>query len=158
MFKNPLIPSHLKKLLLTLVMLGLLLLFSSTVFAGGRPLSATLTGANEVSFPGDPNASGSINMTINVGQNEVCFDLTTSNLTDGSAVAAHIHRGGADVNGPVVVTLVTGNFTSASDCVSPDSGDKHVLRDILINPSGYYVNVHTVPNFGSGAIRGQLEK
>ena len=135
------------------------LVFASPVDAGGRPLSADLTGAAEVpAGSGDLGASGSVEMTINVGQNEVCFDLQTSNLTDGSAFAAHIHQGAAGVNGPIVVTLATGNFTSASDCVPPDSGDKFDLRDILINPSGYYVNVHTLPNFGPGAIRGQLEK
>ena len=164
MFKTKIIDTRDKRNFTVLVIgafviLLLLLILSSPVLAGGRPLSATLTGANEVpAGSGDLGASGSVDMTINVGQNEVCFNLTTSNLTNGSAFASHIHRGAAGVNGPVVVTLATGSFTSASGCVSPNSGDKHDLRDILINPSAYYVNVHTAPNFGPGAIRGQLEK
>ena len=141
------------------VILLLFLILSSPVLAGGRPLSVTLTGENEVpAGSGDLGASGSVDMTINVGQNEVCFNLTTSNLTNGSAFASHIHRGVAGVNGPVVVTLATGSFTSAGGCVFPNSGNMHDLRDILINPSNFYVNVHTRPDFGPGAIRGQLEK
>ena len=40
------------------------------------------------------------------------------------------------------------------DCATADAA---VVKDILANPGGYYVNVHTA-DFRPGAIRGQLSK
>lgn len=31
-----------------------------------------------------------------------------------------------------------------------------VLAAVTANPKNFYVNVHTVPNYGAGAVRGQL--
>ncbi|MCA1850177.1 MAG: CHRD domain-containing protein, partial [Acidobacteria bacterium] len=41
---------------------------------GGRRLTATLTGAAEVPGPGDPDGTGTAVITLNQGQNEVCFE------------------------------------------------------------------------------------
>ena len=124
---------------------------------GGRPFTTALTGAAEVPGPGDPDASGTASLTLNPGQGEVCFDINWAKI-DGEVFAAHIHRGSAAVAGPVVVTLFTGAFAgtgSQSDCVV---ADRDLLRAIIQNPEGYYVNVHSRPNFPGGAIRGQLGK
>ena len=72
------------------------------VGAGGRPMSTDLNPAEEVPGPGDPNASGHANITLNQGANEICFDLSWSEI-DGTVAAAHIHVGPAGVAGPVVV-------------------------------------------------------
>jgi hypothetical protein len=124
---------------------------------GGRPFTTALTGAAEVPGPGDPDASGTASLTLNPGQGEVCFDINWANI-DGEVFAAHIHVGSAAVAGPVVVTLFTGAFAgtgSQSDCVV---ADRDLLRAILQNPEGYYVNVHSRPNFPGGAVRGQLSR
>jgi hypothetical protein len=68
---------------------------------GGRPLSTVLTGAAEVPGPGDPDGRGTARLTLNQGQEEICYDLTVSGIAP--ATAAHIHVGTADVAGPVVV-------------------------------------------------------
>ena len=131
-------------LLLTLVALTSV----SIAVAGGRPLVADLLDSNEVP-PSGTGGSGTAAITLNQGQGEVCFDITTSGLS-GPVLADHIHFGDADVNGPVVV-----NFQGQlSGCVSADAG---LIKAIRQNPTGYYVNVHTalVP---SGEVRGQLEK
>ena len=52
---------------------------------GGRPLSTTLTGAEEAPGPGDPNATGQADLTLNQGQNEVCFDISWADV-DGTVL------------------------------------------------------------------------
>jgi hypothetical protein len=125
---------------------------------GGRPLSAALTGAAEVPGPGDPDASGSASVRLNPGQGEVCFEISWADV-DGEVFASHIHVGTADVAGPVVVTLFTGSFGgtgSQSACVQ--DVDRELIRAIARNPEGYYVNLHSLPDFAGGAIRGLLTK
>src|SRR5687768_11368736 len=56
---------------------------------GGVLLTATLTGAAEVPGPGDPDGSGTVRLTLNRGQAEVCFALEVTNIAP--ATAAHIH-------------------------------------------------------------------
>ena len=123
----------------------------SLVLAGGRPLSASLSGANEVPGPGDPDGSGTAHLTLNQGQGEICFDIEVEDIDPPTA--AHIHVGEAGVAGGVVV-----NFDIASNglsgCVDVD---KSTVKAIRQNPAGYYVNVHN-PAFPPGAVRGQLSK
>jgi CHRD domain len=118
---------------------------------GGRPLSTELTGAAEVP-PADPDGSGMATITVNLGQEEVGWEIEASGI-DLPATAAHIHVGDAGENGPVVVTL------SAPDASGFSSGcttvDRDLALDILKNSENYYVNVHN-RDFPGGAIRGQL--
>jgi len=138
-------------------LLGLvgLLALAATADAGGKPLSTTLTGAEEAPGPGDPNATGQANLRLNQGQEEICFDISWSDV-DGTVFAAHIHVASAGDPGPIVVPLFEGSFAgtdSVSDCVSVD---KALVKTIRKNADDYYVNVHSSPTFGAGAIRGQL--
>jgi CHRD domain-containing protein len=123
--------------------------------AGGRPLTAHMTGAQEVPGPGDPDASGTATFTVNPGRGEICFDVTSEGLTL-PVVAAHIHPGAAGVAGPPLVFLLPAGATDAdgqfSDCVT---FDRATVRDIAVRPWAYYVNLHT-GDFQAGAIRGQL--
>jgi CHRD domain len=123
----------------------------------GRPFNTTLTGAAEVP-PADPDASGSASIVLNQGMGTVCFDLSWENV-DGTVFAAHIHVAPAGVNGPIVVPLFAGSFAgtdSASGCV--EDVDRELIKAIRQDPSSYYVNVHSTPDFPGGAIRGQLSK
>lgn len=123
---------------------------TGTADHGGRPLTATLLGANEVGG-GDPNARGTALVTLNPGQEQVCFELRTVGAPD--ARHAHVHRGPAGVAGPPVVLLApapTGGFSTG--CVA---ADRSVILEILRDPSGFYVNVH-YPPYHAGALRGQL--
>jgi CHRD domain len=59
--------------------------------------------------------------------------------------------------GPIVVTLFTGSFAgtdSVTGCV--EDVDAALIKAIRHDPTAYYVNVHSRPNFPGGAIRGQL--
>jgi CHRD domain len=123
---------------------------------GGRPMSTTLTGAEEAPGPGDSNATGQADLTFNQGLNKVCFDISWADI-DGEVFAGHIHVGPAGSPGPIVVTLFTGSFAgtdSVSGCV--ENVDADLIKAIRHDPSAYYVNVHSRPNFPGGAVRGQL--
>ena len=123
---------------------------------GGRPLSTTLTGAEEAPGPGDANATGQAELRLNQGLNEVCFDISWADI-DGEVFAGHIHVGPAGAPGPIVVTLFTGSFAgtdSVSGCAA--DVDPELIKAIRHDPTAYYVNVHSRPNFPGGAVRGQL--
>ena len=128
---------------------------AGTAFAqeGGRPLAAHLTGAAEKPAAADPDGSGHATLKVNVGQHQICYDLTVEKIAP--ATMAHIHKAGPDASGPVAVPL---NKPDASGKVSGcATADEAVVKDILQNPANYYVNVHNA-EFPAGAIRGQLSK
>jgi hypothetical protein len=119
---------------------------------GGRPLTATLTGAAEVPGPGDANGTGTATLRLNQGRGKVCFVLTASNITL-PATGAHIHVGASTVAGDVVVPLTPPDASGISGgCVN---APRATIKAIRKNPSNYYVNIHT-SDFPAGAIRGQL--
>jgi hypothetical protein len=128
------------------------LALASIAADGGRKFTTTLTGAAEVPGPGDPDGSGTATITLNHGQGEVCWELTVSGIAP--ATAAHIHVGSADVAGPVVVGLSAPTSGSSSGCATVD---RDLIKAIIQNPEGYYVNVHNA-EFPAGALRGQLSK
>lgn len=119
---------------------------------GGRPLSTMLSGAEEVPGPGDPDGSGSAFLTFNLGQGLVCWELSAADIM--TATAAHIHEAEAGFAGPVVVTLSPPEDGFSSGCTSVDS---MLIKEIIQNPSGYYVNIHN-SEYPAGALRGQLSK
>jgi hypothetical protein len=125
---------------------------------GGRPLSTVLTGEQEVDpvtgvvGVGDPDGSGTATITINPGQEEVCWEIRAKDITLPAA-AAHIHEGAAGIAGPVVVGLTPPDASGfSSGCATLE---REEALEILKNPEDYYVNVHT-SDFPNGAIRGQL--
>jgi hypothetical protein len=123
--------------------------------AGGRPLSAEMTGAQEVPGPGDPDGSGTVSFTMNPGRGEICFEVTSENLTM-PVIAAHIHPGQAGVAGaPLVFLLPAGTSDADGDFSGCATADRATVKDILQRPWAYYVNLHTT-DFPAGAIRGQL--
>jgi hypothetical protein len=120
---------------------------------GGRPLTASLTGAGETPAA-DPKGTGAANVRVNVGQNQVCWELTVKDLS-APAAAAHVHKGAAGAAGPPVVPLTAPDASGKSaGCATVDAA---LAKDLIQNPGAYYVNVHTKA-FPGGAIRGQLGK
>jgi hypothetical protein len=133
-----------------------ILALPSSAFAPRRPLFAALNGQNEIDQngnrgAGDRNGGGSFGAVID--GRELCYGLSVRDIQDPTM--AHIHRGGRNTNGPIVVTLThpeTGDPGASSGCVTIR---RELVRRIRRNPTRYYVNVHT-PRFPAGAIRGQL--
>jgi hypothetical protein len=120
---------------------------------GGRPLSATLTGAAEAPGPGDPDGSGTANVRVNPGQECISYDITVQDIEP--ATAAHIHEAPPGEPGPVVVPLDAPTDGTSSGTVQ--NVDREDAKDLVQNPEDYYVNVHNVP-YPGGAVRGQLSK
>ena len=116
---------------------------------GGRPLSTTMTGAEEAPGPGDPDGSGEAVFTLNHGQGQICFQLVVRDIAP--ATAAHIHLAPPGEPGPVVVPLTPPTGGSSSGCVTVD---RDLIKAIMQNPEAYYVNVHNDP-FQAGASRCQ---
>ena len=122
-------------------------------------LFAVLLGGNEVGATGqanagDSNAVGAATVLFDNDGTTLCFTIIVNNLDAPNA--AHIHRGLAGVNGPILVTLIapaTGNPGTSSDCIA--GVDSALASEIRGNPGRFYINVHTT-NFPNGAIRGQL--
>ena len=117
-----------------------------------RMLLARMSGGNEVPGPGDPEGHGIARVTIT--GDRICFHLTWNGIE--APVAAHIHVGGSDVAGDVVVPLFVGAIPAPIDevggCVT---ADEELAQEIAAHPRHYYVNVHT-EQFTAGAIRGKL--
>ena len=130
---------------------------------GGRKFSTPMSGAEEVGGTppapgvGDPDGSGTGSVTINVGLQRVCWEFTVNGIVAPNR--GHIHKAPAGSNGGIVVDF----FNVAAGTAGPLTGctttpqDAALLKDIIQNPSAYYLNLHN-GDFPAGAIRGQLEK
>jgi hypothetical protein len=117
---------------------------STTSF--GTILALDLKGTSE------PDAKGTAVLRIRKDAGMICYRLHAENVTLPT-VAAHIHRGGAGVNGPVVFPFTApGADGNSSGCATADPS---LIDEILGNPPGFYVNVHTKEH-PAGAIRAQL--
>lgn len=126
-----------------------LALWGATLAAAGTTLSTDLVGSEERPGPGDPDGTGFIELTLNQGKGEICFELTLSGVD--TATAGHIHKAPAGEPGDVFVTLF-GSEGPGAKCVT---ATKAQIKEIRRNPEMFYVNVHTA-TFPNGAVRGQL--
>ena len=102
---------------------------------------------------GDPDASAKMILLVLPRHDTVCF-VTKWRHIDGTVVAAHIHPAPVGVPGPVAVPLFAGQFEGTDrtrGCVSGQG----LAHDIVANPSGFYVNIHSSV-FPAGAVRAQL--
>jgi len=120
---------------------------------GGRPFTVDLTGEAEVNAQGVPNqgdldGSGTARLTINPGLGKVCWTIEVTGVEP--ITAAHVHIAPTTLPGPVVVPLSP--YTGGCTAVNRD-----LALAIIVDPSGYYVNVHNDP-YPAGALRGQLER
>jgi hypothetical protein len=124
---------------------------------GGKPFSVSMT--QEVTttpvWNGDPDGTGTALITVNLGEQQVCWDVSVTAVTL-PATFAHIHKAAPGIRGGIVVGLVAPDANGeASGCTS--GVDREVLKEILTDPAGHYVNVHTT-DFPAGAIRAQLAR
>ncbi|HEV3362557.1 MAG TPA: CHRD domain-containing protein [Acidimicrobiia bacterium] len=122
---------------------------------GGEPgpvlptFVATLTPEANIP-PGPAGATGDATIEIDAAAGQVCQVLNYAN-TGAPLSGAHIHVGAAGVNGPIVVDLqILPSGQEACFAANPA-----VLGEIVANPAGYYVNLHT-DVFPDGVLRGQL--
>jgi hypothetical protein len=138
------------KRLLSVVVLSAL----TALPAAADSYRVSLTGGREAGNAGDPNGQGFAFIVVDSGT--AYYYLMAKGI--GQPTASHIHIGQAGVAGGVAVGLAF-SFTQASTGAYVASGsvalDPALAQQILANPAGYYVNIHTAA-FPAGAIRGQL--
>lgn len=121
---------------------------------GGKAFFAVMTGGKEVragESAGDTNGRGSFSAVLD--GRTLCYGIQVGNIAN--PVDAHIHTGGPEQRGGVVVPLkhpAKGDPGATAGCVKLSASRASALS---ANPGGFYVNVHTagLPN---GAVRGQL--
>ena len=108
-------------------------------------LHATLLGKSETP-KGDPDGRGTAE--IKITGRTVCWEIKVSKVQ--TIVAAHIHKGGPGVAGPVVVPF--GKVFKSKGCTTTTAA---IAAAIQRHPAAYYVNVHNA-KYPGGALRGQL--
>ena len=103
-----------------------------------------LTGTSTASFgwvvavdlkgTSEPNANGTAVVRVRQDAGMVCYRLHAANVTLPT-MAAHIHRGGATVNGPVVVPFTApgadGNSSGCANADAPSSARSSAIRRVL---------------------------
>jgi hypothetical protein len=135
------------------LVVALSLALATTTLAAGRPLFATMTGAQVFPGPGDPDGTGTVKLRLNQGLGRICYRINVQNVTV-PASSADIHFGAVGGAGPVVVTLGAPDASGAAvGCVTDVA--HWLIRTIRRHPRLFYVDVHTT-DFVDGAVRGQL--
>lgn len=130
---------------ITLLALALVGAAAAQAF-GGAPRVTTLSGDEVVPDGGDEDGTGFAAISLNVGQETICWDVTFSDVEN--VFAGHIHQAPAGANGGVVFPL----NPLDDGCASADPG---LIQDIIDHPDQYYVQLHN-DEFPGGVIRGQL--
>jgi hypothetical protein len=118
--------------------------------------SIQLTG-DEVHDGGDRDGDGVARLDLDPENERVCYVITWRGL-EGDVTDFHIHSGPRRSDGPVVVDLFNdrhfdGERGTVANCVH---SDRSKIRDIIDEPSDYYLMLHTTPHH-AGALRGQLD-
>lgn len=127
-----------------LIVAGLAVPFAAAQAATVK-LTATLDGPSETP-PGDPHGKGSFSADVDPDKGDFCYTIT-SNIA--APTMAHVHTGAAGTSGAPVITI---DPKGSDECIAVEPD---VLKAIVANPAGYYVNIHTADHPG-GAVRGQL--
>lgn len=145
------------------IVLCVLMMSSAAMVATATPavaddarIVAILTGAAERPGPGDPDAIGRAYITINDAANQLCLSLQWANV-DGTVSGLHIHVAPPTLPGPIVVPFATPSGGSGVTVQCVTVANEALLDNIAANPQQYYINLHSTPSFGPGAIRGQLQ-
>lgn len=161
-----------------LVVAALVVLATSVLAASPRSFVTSLSGADEVPAR-ETNARGTAVFWLSPSGDALHYRLIATRIDN--VVAAHIHLGAADVNGPVVAflygpaaagegrhngLLAAGTITEA-DLVGPLAGQPFAALLDAIVVGETYVNVHTNDGVGDtntgpgdfpgGEIRGQID-
>lgn len=118
--------------------------------ADEKVLTAAMTAAEETP-PGPAGATGAATITIDEAKDSLCYEVSWSKEV-GTPTAGHIHKGQKGLTGPAMVNLQLPD--KPKDCLTVE---KDILKDILADPAGHYVNVHN-QMYPGGAVRGQLQE
>jgi hypothetical protein len=117
--------------------------------AVAQTFATSLSGAAEAP-PAVHHGSGVAVVTVR--GTSITFSIHVQGIS--TPLLAHIHRAAVGVSGPVAVDFLAPTFTNGL-ATGTVTTTEEIAAGLVANPSGYYVNVHTL-EFPSGALRGQL--
>jgi uncharacterized protein (TIGR03437 family) len=140
------------------------------------PFRVNMSPLNEVPAIENLNASGFATVWVHVVRNSAgrvvsgTVDFTTRYQfpTGITFTGFHIHRGAVGTNGPVLIdTRISGGNPvvdetgrgqiSRSVQILEGTANVAVLEELIANPEGFYINLHTT-NHPGGALRAQMTK
>jgi hypothetical protein len=129
--------------LLLALTLGLVasLALAGVVLAAETTLTATLAGVTEGDNPGDEDGSGSATIVLDPAEGTACWTLEVADIEP--VTQSHIHVGAEGESGDIVVNLDVDGFEGSSEGCGEPMEDAAILQEIVDNPAGFYVNVHT---------------
>jgi len=145
----------------TLLVIGLLVITAPMALAADPPTAAfggPLDGGQEVP-PVATAATGEATVVISPDDSTIWYVVDYSGLS-GALAAAHIHTGGAGVNGGVILPLAASASPMVGTLTAADfsaSGSITTFAEAVaaIKAGETYINLHTAANPG-GEIRGQV--
>jgi hypothetical protein len=127
------------------------LFLAAAAHATSITYAISMTGAQEVPGPGDPDGSAVGTLTVDDVTGVISWSFTYANLD--SLTGMHIHAAPAGSSAGVFVGLaLTGSAGSLVGSVTTTPANALAINT---NPSNYYVNLHTSV-YPSGAVRDQL--
>jgi hypothetical protein len=149
-----------RKLYGALAFVGAALVAVGVAFAAPLPKTfvAVLNAAEEVPLcaPAGNDARGlAVFHVVDQDAGTVRFKLISNNVP-GTTVASHIHIAPEGVAGPIVQGLFAGASTENGVLAEGEFTNPALVAAMQADPQAYYVNVHSAPDCGPGAIRGQL--
>jgi len=134
-----------------------------------QDFAAALSGRAEIPANASP-ATGEAEYELSEDGTQLFFQLEYEDIT-GKAFMAHIHIGSPKINGPIVLWLCGGptgrtcpekagevkGVATAKDVVGPLMKAPAPLKALIaeMRAGNTYTNVHSLPNFPGGEIRGQ---
>jgi len=133
---------------------------------------AVVSPSNEVPpRPAAQQASGDAVIVMNIKRNAagvatsafIDFVMHAYYAAEETSRAMHIHRGGPNVSGPVVldssfgppVTAGPGNATFVRRAEFVSTAQLNTIEQVLADPGNFYINIHTASAPG-GILRGAL--
>lgn len=115
-------------------------------------LTLYATSASEIPATTNVTAAGTrgnLTVVLDITPASICYAISniTANVT--ALNAGHIHMGGANESGPVIIPLFAGAY-NATGCAS--FNESSTLFQLLENPEMFYFNVHN-PDYPAGFAR-----
>jgi hypothetical protein len=139
--------------------IGCVVATAANAWGASATYLVSLNGANEVAPAiGDPDGAAAGIITLDDVTGNISYAITYANLETLSDFHIHGPNGPAGVSQPVwigfgVATTVPGTLTRA---LTLPVADLPKITQVLANPANFYLNIHTTPTHGAGAVRGQL--
>jgi hypothetical protein len=115
----------------------------------------SMTGAQEVPGPGDPDGFASGTITLDDATGAISWSFTYANIAAPTLMHIHGPNGGAGSSAGVFVDLGVATSGGAGTLISSTTTPAANVTTIFADPASFYVNIHTGA-FPNGAVRGQL--